>query len=115
MTATRVPFVPETFSILRPAMGKLAHEPGKTAATRANVRYLRRWLREILPGCANATPVHFAVLRTEHEGDRLKAVTQAVLPAQGSTPIPLVQGLRYSFLFSKRRGARPQMNQCILV
>ena len=66
MTTTRVPFVPDTFSILRPAMGKLAHEPGKTAATRADVRYLRRWLREILPGCANATSVHFAVLRTEH-------------------------------------------------
>ena len=105
----------------RPAMGKLTHEPGKTAATRANVRYLRGWLREILPGCANATPVHFAVLRTEHEGDRLKVVTQAVLSAQGSTPIPLVQGLRYNFFWrynffcSKRRGARPQMNQCILV
>src|SRR5271166_5830498 len=102
-------------------MGKLAHEPGKTAATRANVRCLRRWLREILLSCANATPVHFAVLRTEHESDGLKAVTQAVLPAQGSTPIPLVQGLQYNFfrrynLFcSKRRGARPQMNQCILV
>ena len=41
MTTTRVPFVPDTFSILRPAMGKLAHEPGKTAATRANVRFFR--------------------------------------------------------------------------
>jgi hypothetical protein len=98
-----------------PAMGKLAHEPGKTAATRANVRYLRRWLREILPVRASATPAHFAVLRTEHEGDRLKAVTQAVLPAQGSTPIPLVQGLPYTLLCWKRRGASPQMNQCILV
>jgi len=48
-------------------MGKLAHEPGKTAATRANVRCLRRWLREILPVCANAGPAQLAVLRTEHE------------------------------------------------
>ena len=80
-------------------MGKLTHEPGKTAATSANVRCHRRRLRVIPPGCANATPVHFAVLRTEHEGDRLKAVTQAVPPAQGSTPIPLVQGLRYNFFW----------------
>ena len=81
-----------------PAMGKFAHEPGKTAATRANVRCLRRWPREILPVRASATPAHFAVLRTKHEEDRLKAVTQAVLPAQGSTPIPLEQGLRYTLL-----------------
>jgi len=52
-----------------PAMGKFAHEPGKTAATRANVRCLRRWLREILPVCANAGSAQLAVLRTEHEAD----------------------------------------------
>ena len=32
------------------------------------------------------------VLRTEHEADRLKAVTQTVVPAQRSIPIPLVFG-----------------------
>ena len=79
-------------------MGKLAHEPGKTAATRANVQCLRRWLREILPVCANAGPAQLAVLRTEHEADLPWAFTQAVLPAQQSIPIPLVQGLRYNSL-----------------
>jgi len=76
--------------MLRPAMGKLAHEPGKTGATRANLRPLGQWLREIVPVCANATPAHLVVLRPEHVGDRFKPVTQAVMPAQHSIPIPLV-------------------------
>jgi len=72
--------------MLRPAMGKLSHEPGKTGATRANLRPLGQWLREIVPVCSDATPRHFVVLRTDHDGDRLKAVIQAVVPAKQSIP-----------------------------
>ena len=62
-------------------LSKLSHEPSKTGATRANLRPLGRRLREIVPVCTNATPAHLVVVRPEHVGDRLKPVTQAVMPA----------------------------------
>src|SRR5271166_4336749 len=96
-------------------MGKLSHEPGKTGATRANVRRLRRWLREIMPVCASARPAQLAVLRTEHEADLPWAFAQAVVPAQQSIPIPLVQELRYNSLCTSSHGARRRLLQYILV
>ena len=68
--------------------------------------HLVRWLREIVPVCANTTPAQFAVPRTEHGVDRFEAVTQAVVPAQQSTPVPLVQGLQCKLLCPKRHGDR---------
>jgi len=79
-----------------PAMGKLAHEPGKTAATRAKVRYLRRWLREILPACANATSTQFAVHRTEHAETVARQSPRQFCPPIGRPLFLLVQGLQYN-------------------
>ena len=92
--------------VARPAMGKLAHEPGKTGATRANVRRHRRRLRVFPPVCANATPAHLVVLSTEPS---IRQTVSRRLPKHSRLPnifpTPLVQGLRYN-TFCVRRAHR---------